>query len=134
MDNILFFKIFILVALFSSAVVEASTCEKENGEFNIAIKESFECGNENLSKFYDNKMDPTDLAEFVVYKCNLYVNNLAKKQYESTICDYSLKKGISIESAKIEHNEISTIYDLKKEINGILVRHYKMEIVKSRKE
>lgn len=133
MNKILFFNIFVLFLL-SSAVAEASNCEKENGEFNIAIKESFKCGDEKLSKFYDDKMAPTDLAEFVVYKCNMYVDNLAKKQYESTICDYSLKKGISIESAKIENNEVSTVYDLKKEINGILVRHYKMEIIKARKE
>ena len=134
MNKVLFFKFFVLVFLLSSAVAEASNCEKENGEFNIAIKESFKCGDEKLSKFYDDKMAPTDLAEFVVYKCNMYVDNLAKKQYESTICDYSLKKGISIESAKIENNEVSTVYDLKKEINGILVRHYKMEIIKARKE
>lgn len=133
MNKVLFFNIFVLFLL-SSAVAEASNCEKENGEFNIAIKESFKCGDEKLSKFYDDKMAPTDLAEFVVYKCNMYVDNLAKKQYESTICDYSLKKGISIESAKIENNEVSTVYDLKKEINGILVRHYKMEIIKARKE
>lgn len=134
MNKVLFFKFFVLVFLLSSAVAEASNCEKENGEFNIAIKESFKCGDEKLSKFYDDKMAPTDLAEFVVYKCNMYVDNLAKKQYESTICDYSLKRGISIESAKIENNEVSTVYDLKKEINGILVRHYKMEIIKARKE
>lgn len=134
MSKILFFNIFVVFSLLYSTVTEASNCEKENREFNIAIKESFKCGDEKLSKFYDDKMSPTDLSEFVVYKCNMYVDNLAKKQYESTICDYSLKKGISIESAKIENNEVSTVYDFKKEINGILVRHYKMEIIKARKE
>ena len=134
MNNIMSLKTFILVALFFSAVAEASTCEKENRDFNIAINESFKCGDENLCKFYDDKMNPTDLAEFVVYKCNVYVDDLAKKQYESTICDYSFKKGISIKSAKIEHDETSNVYDFKKEINEILVRHYKMEIIKARKE
>ncbi len=44
MNNIISLKTFILVALFFSVVAKASTCEKENRDFNIAINESFKCG------------------------------------------------------------------------------------------